>query len=73
LQFAQSICFVLFCSLREKYGGVFSLKLGSYRFVMAATPEAANEMLVKKSANFAGRPQTYSFEMQSLGMLCQWE
>ena len=40
---------------------------------MAATPEAANEMLVKKSANFAGRPQTYSFEMQSLGMLCQWE
>jgi len=61
--------FVLFCSLREKYGGVFSLKLGSYRFVMASAPEAVNEMLVKKSADFAGRPKTYSFEIQSLGML----
>jgi len=50
------------------YGGVFSLKLGSYRFVVASTPEAVNEMLVKKSADFAGRPQTYYFEIQSLGM-----
>ncbi|KAL9969844.1 hypothetical protein ACROYT_G022112 [Oculina patagonica] len=34
---------------------------------MASTPEAVNEMLVKKSADYAGRPQTYAFYTQSLG------
>ncbi|KAL9969845.1 hypothetical protein ACROYT_G022113 [Oculina patagonica] len=34
---------------------------------MASTPEAVNEMLVKKSADYAGRPQTYVFYTESLG------
>lgn len=60
---------VLPCSLRENYGRVFSLKLGSYKFVMASSPEAVKEMLVKKSTDFAGRPQTYSVNTRTLGRL----
>lgn len=64
--------FVLLCSLEEIYGRVFSLKLGSHKCVIASTPEAVNEMLVKKSADFAGRPKTYSIEKGTLGrgILC---
>lgn len=58
----------LLCSLRENYGSVFSLKLGSYKFVMASSPEAVKEMLVKKSTDYAGRPQTYSVKTRTLGM-----
>ena len=54
-------------SLRQKYGRVFSLKLGSYNFVMASTPEAVKEILVKKSADYAGRQQTYSIQAGTLG------
>ena len=50
---------VLFCSLGKNYGGIFSLKLGSFKFVMASTPEAVKEMLVTKSVDYAGRPKTY--------------
>ena len=61
--------FFLLCSLSDNYGGVFSLKLGSYKFVMASTPEAVKEMLVQKSVEYAGRPQTYSINKRTLGML----
>ncbi|KAL9969643.1 hypothetical protein ACROYT_G021880 [Oculina patagonica] len=56
-----------FKSVREKYGRVFSFKLGSHKFVMASTPEAVKEVLVKKSADYAGRQQTYSIEIGTLG------
>ena len=55
------------CSLRTTYGGVFSLKIGSYKFVMASTPEAVKELLVTKSVDFAGRPQTFSSIRRTLG------
>ena len=58
---------ILFRSLKIKYGGVFSMKFGSYKFVMASTPEAVREMLLKKSVEFAGRPQTYSIVTRTLG------
>ena len=45
------------------------MKIGSYKFVLASTPAAVNEMLVKKSADYAGRPQTYAFYTESLGGL----
>ena len=43
------------------------MKFGSYKFVMASTPEAVREMLLKKSVEFAGRPQTYSIVTRTLG------
>ncbi|KAJ7369556.1 hypothetical protein OS493_038136 [Desmophyllum pertusum] len=55
--------------LRGNYGRVFSLKLGSYKFVMASTPEAVKEMLVTKSADYAGRQQTYGLCAITLGKL----
>ena len=59
----------LLCSLSKNYGRVFSLKLGSYKFVMASSPEAVKEMLVQKSVEYAGRPQTYSVRRRTLGIL----
>lgn len=56
-----------FQSLRKKYGRVFSLKIGSYKVVMASTPEAIREMLVTKSTDYAGRRQAYSLHEGSLG------
>ena len=36
---------------------------------MVSTPEAVKEMLVQKSVEYAGRPQTYSVKRRTLGML----
>ena len=36
------------------------MKVGSYKFVMASTPDAVKEVLVKKSADYAGRQQELS-------------
>ena len=71
----QKNYFVLFYSLKENYGRVFSLKMGSYKFVMASTPEAVKEMLVQKSADYAGRPQTHFFVEFTLGglMVCYFK
>lgn len=44
------------------------MKLGSYKFVMASTPDAVKEVLIKKSADYAGRQQTYSLMEGTLGM-----
>lgn len=57
------------CSLRQNYGGVSSLKIGSHKLVMASTPEAVKEILVTRSADFAGRQRTYSVKERTLGML----
>lgn len=57
------------CSLRQNYGGVSSLRIGSHKLVMASTPEAVKEILVTRSADFAGRQRTYSLKERTLGML----
>lgn len=57
------------CSLRQNYGGVSSLKIGSHKLVMASTPEAVKEILVTRSADFAGRQRTYSVKERTLGIL----
>ena len=36
---------------------------------MASTSEAVKEMLVNKSAEYAGRKQTYSIQVATLGKL----
>ena len=54
--------------MRKKYGTVYSMKLGSFKFVVAEDADSVKEVLVKKSADYAGRPPFYSFLMSTLGM-----
>lgn len=44
------------------------MKLGSYKFVIAEDTESVKEVLVKKSADYAGRPPFYSFLVSTMGM-----
>ena len=44
------------------------MKLGSFKLVIASTPDAVKEVLIKKSADYAGRQQTYSVMEGTLGM-----
>ena len=62
---------MLFYSLREKLQSGFILENSykSYQFVMASTPEAVKEMLVQRSVDYAGGPQTYFFLELTLGRL----
>ncbi|XP_022791291.1 steroid 17-alpha-hydroxylase/17,20 lyase-like isoform X2 [Stylophora pistillata] len=48
-------------SLRKKYGKVFSVKIGSFKVVIAGDTASVKELLVRKSADYAGRPPLYSF------------
>ncbi|KAL9961779.1 hypothetical protein ACROYT_G030798 [Oculina patagonica] len=54
-------------SLRKKYGTLYTLKVGSFKLVVADDAESVKEVLVKKSADYAGRPPFYSFLMTTLG------
>ena len=51
----------------KKYGKVFSLKLGALKVVVAASGDSVKEMLVKRSADYAGRPPFHTFELMTLG------
>ena len=51
----------------KQYGRVFSLKLGSFKVVVAASADSVNEMLVKRSADYAGRPPLHSVSIATLG------
>lgn len=64
------ICHLSSFSLRDSYGGIFSMKLGSFKVVMAAKPEAVKDMLLTKSVDYAGRTQTHAFYTISLGKYC---
>ena len=44
------------------------MKLGAYKFVVAEDADSVKEVLVKKSADYAGRPPFYSFVSITLGM-----
>ena len=54
--------------MRKKYGAVYSMKVGSFKLVVAEDSDSVKEVLVKKSADFAGRPPFHSFVMTTLGM-----
>ena len=58
-------------SLRKKYGKVYSMKVGSFKTVIAEDVASVKEVLVKKSADYAGRPPFHSFVMSTLGMCNQ--
>ena len=53
------------------YGTVYSMKVGSFKLVVAEDAESVNEVLVKKSADYAGRPPFQSFALASFGMCCK--
>ncbi|XP_058973559.2 steroid 17-alpha-hydroxylase/17,20 lyase-like [Pocillopora verrucosa] len=54
-------------SLKEKYGNLYSLKVGSFKTVIAEDAASVKGVLVKKSADYAGRPPFHSFVMSTLG------
>ena len=57
--------------MRKKYGTVYSMKVGSFKLVVAEDADSVKEVLVKKSADYAGRPPFHSFALASLGMCCE--
>lgn len=48
---------VNFFKLQEKYGPIYSLRLGTTTTVMIGHYQLAREMLIKKGKEFSGRPQ----------------
>jgi len=54
--------------MRKKYGAVYSMKVGSFKLVVAEDVDSVKEVLVKKSADYAGRPPFHSLVMTTLGM-----
>ena len=56
-----------FSRMAQKYGDVFQIKLGS-RTVVVLNGDAIKTALVKKGADFAGRPDFTSFQFVSNGM-----
>ncbi|XP_020622991.1 steroid 17-alpha-hydroxylase/17,20 lyase-like [Orbicella faveolata] len=54
-------------SMRKKYGAVYSMKVGSFKLVVAEDADSVKEVLVKKSADYAGRPPFHSLVMTTLG------
>ena len=53
-------------SLRQKYGSVFTVRLGCYVSVFVSSPEGAREVLMTKSKDFAGRPPLKSVSKDAL-------
>ena len=47
---------------------MYSIKVGSYKLVIAEDAESVKEVLVKRSADYAGRPPFHSLVMGTLGM-----
>ena len=45
------------------------MKVGSFKLVIAEDPASVKEVLVKKSADYAGRPPFHSFLVDTLGNL----
>ena len=59
--------FVPLQSVRKKYGAVYSMKVGSFKVVFAEDADSVKEVLVKRSADYAGRPPFHSLLLYSLG------
>ena len=51
---------IVFGKMAEKYGNIFSLKVGERWMVVLNGHEAIKDALVKQSVDFAGRPEFHS-------------
>lgn len=65
LDFAFKPPHMVFLELRNKYGDIFSVKIGQRWTVILNSLHATREALVKQPVNFAGRPDLYSFKLLS--------
>lgn len=54
-------------AMEKQYGHVFRVYLGSQLVIIVSGAEAVKEVLVTKSAEFAGRPKVYTGEVYSQG------
>ncbi|XP_029442696.1 steroid 17-alpha-hydroxylase/17,20 lyase-like, partial [Rhinatrema bivittatum] len=54
---------VFFNSLQEKYGSLYSLKMGPHYMVIVNNHQHAKEVLLKKGKIFAGRPRTITTDI----------
>ena len=45
------------------------MKIGSFKVVIAGDTASVKELLVRKSADYAGRPPLHSFMRSTFGML----
>ncbi|KAM8782441.1 steroid 17-alpha-hydroxylase/17,20 lyase [Rhynchonycteris naso] len=56
---------VNFFKLQEKYGPIYSLRMGNKTTVMIGHHQLAKEALIKKGKDFSGRPQVMSLDILS--------
>ncbi|XP_030058682.1 steroid 17-alpha-hydroxylase/17,20 lyase [Microcaecilia unicolor] len=59
----QKLPHVFFKSLQEKYGSLYSLKMGSQYTVIVNNHKHAKEVLLKKGKIFAGRPRAVTTDI----------
>ena len=51
----------------KRYGKVFSVRMGSFKVVVAASADSVKEVLVKRSGDYAGRPPFHMFDIITMG------
>ncbi|OCT57159.1 hypothetical protein XELAEV_18003904mg [Xenopus laevis] len=54
---------ILFCKLQEKYGSLYSFRMGSHYIVIVNHHEHAKEVLLKKGKTFGGRPRAVTTDI----------
>ncbi|KAJ8248144.1 hypothetical protein GJAV_G00238810 [Gymnothorax javanicus] len=54
---------VLLQGLQQKYGEIYSLRMGSHKVVVVNSHRHAKEVLLKKGKTFAGRPRTVTADI----------
>ena len=59
LQMDMTKVFVQFASFAQHYGGIFKVKLFNKSIVVVNNPSFIHDVLIKQSAEFAGRPYSY--------------
>ena len=51
----------------KRYGKVFSVRMGSFKVVVAVSADSVKEVLVKRSGDYAGRPPFHMFDIITMG------
>ena len=66
LQLDMTKPFIQFTNLAKQYGGIFKIKLFTTPVVIVNDPRSIQEVLIKQSAEFAGRPLSFRFQTTSM-------